>query len=139
MPFVLPAGSPTQLWSQLWGTGGGGGPPVWGPRRSGSAGLTRSATAGHGEGRLHRGLRGVAGVHLDLPGLDHEVTPVVVEPEVAAVERERDPLRLLRLEGAPLEAPQPADRLRDARHGVVEVELHDLVARDITGVGHRHA
>ena len=45
-----------------------------------------------------------------------------------------------RLERHPLEAAQAAHRLRDARDGVVDVELDDVVALAVAGVGdvHRH-
>src|SRR3954453_23370163 len=72
-----------------------------------------SVWTGHGEGRLHRCLRGVAGVDLDLSGLHHGVACVVVKTEVDAVEREADLPRLSRVQIDPLESPKPAHGLRD--------------------------
>ena len=65
----------------------------------------------------------------DVTGLDHELPAVVVEPEVALVERERHGLRGARRERQALEAAQAAHRLRDARHRIVDVELHDVIAQ----------
>ena len=45
-------------------------------------------SAGHGERLLEARRRAVAGVDVDLAGLDHELAAVVVEAEVALVERE---------------------------------------------------
>ena len=60
-------------------------------------GAARSVeSAGHGERLLQVGGRAFARVHLDLAGLDDELPPVVVEAEVALVEREGDGLRLAR-------------------------------------------
>ena len=67
-------------------------------------------------------------VDVDPARLDDEPPAVVVEAEVALVEGEADRLLLARIERHPLEAAQAADRLRDARHGVVDVELGHVVA-----------
>ena len=75
--------------------------------------------------------RAVARVDVDPARLDDELAAVVVEAEVAPVERERDRPLLAGRERHALEPAQPPDRLRDARHGVVEVQLHDLVARSV--------
>src|SRR5215470_1234574 len=72
---------------------------------------------GLGQGRL----RAVAGVDVDLTGFDHEPSHVVVEADVAAVERERDSLGLAGCQGDAFKGAQPADRLGDARHRVVDV------------------
>ena len=84
------------------------------------------------------GGRAVPRVDVDPARLDDEPPAVVVEAEVALVEGEPDRLLLARVERHPLEPAQAADRLRDARHGVVDVELGHVVALAVTGVGDVH-
>src|SRR6266511_1489250 len=97
-----------------------------------------------GELPLHRERLGhvragaVAGVDVDLARLHHELAAVVVEAEVALVERERDRGCLAGVQRHALEPAQAADGLRDAGHRVMEVELHDLVTLAAAGVRHGH-
>ncbi len=60
------------------------------------------------------------------------------EPQVLLAQFEGDRGGARPLQSDALEAAQPAHRLRDARRDVVDVELDDLVARTLTGVGDRH-
>src|SRR4051794_31200492 len=92
-----------------------------------------------GEGVLHVGSRAVARVDLDHSRLHDELAAVVVEAEVALVERERDRLRLALAERDALEAAQPPNRLRDARDRVVDVQLGHVVTRTVARVGDSHA
>src|SRR3712207_2412093 len=67
-------------------------------------------------------LRAVAGVDVDAARLDYEPAAVAVEPEVALVEPERQRPALTRIERHALEPAEPADRLGDASHRVVDVQ-----------------
>src|ERR1044072_301885 len=85
----------------------GPGPGPWPGTRSASS-------AGHRERLLQRRRRAVARVDVDLARLHDELAPVVVESEVALVERKADRQRLAGRERHALEAAQPPDRLLDA-------------------------
>src|SRR5690242_19971157 len=54
------------------------------------------------------------------------------------VDRERDAPGGARLQRHPLEAAEAAYGLGEARHGVVQVELYDVVTGPVAGVGQRH-
>src|SRR5262249_59473205 len=71
--------------------------------------------------------RSVTDVYVDLPGLHHELPEVVVEADVVAGQLERHGLALAWCQRHPRESTKPAYRLFDARRGIVDVELHDLV------------
>src|SRR6185503_15413890 len=73
-------------------------------------------------------VRAVTDPQVDLPGLDHELTFVVVEPEVRASEGERDRLGLPRVERYSLKALQLAHRLQDARVVLMQIQLGDVGA-----------
>src|SRR5215216_1057056 len=98
------------------------------------SGNSRRWLSGNGERLRHLGVRAVARVDVDSPRLHDELPGVVVEPEVALIERERHRLRGAGVERDTLEAAQPPHGLRDARHRIVDVELHDVVPPPRAGV-----
>src|SRR6266545_4162176 len=109
------------------------------PRRPGqTTGAPGAELTLHRERPRHLRARAVAGEDVDLARLHDELAAVVVEAEVARVERERDGPCLARVQRHALEPAQAADGLRDGGHRVVDVELHDLVTLAATRILHGH-
>src|SRR5690348_18441120 len=88
----------------------------------------------HGELPVQAAHRAVADVDVKAARFDGELSLVVVEAEFRGPQRERNLLRLAGPQRHPLESVEPAHRLQDAGHLVVDVELHDVVARPGAGV-----
>ena len=88
----------------------------------------------HLEVGLQAAHRARADEDLERARLDHEVHPVVVEPEVVRREPEPDGPRLARPERDPLEAAQLLHGACHARGQVADVELDDLVAVTVADV-----
>src|ERR1041384_3127863 len=61
--------------------------------------------------------------------LDREAQGAIVETEFFRPERERNPTTLARLQRDALKAFQFADGARDARGDIMNIKLHDFVAR----------
>ncbi len=97
-----------------------------------------------GAGEVHDGLgqlvRGRRGAHeeVQLAGLDDAVELRVGVRRAVGMHLEDEIGRASWLEVHPLEADQLPGRARDLRHGVVEVDLHDLVAVALADVGDPH-
>ena len=79
-------------------------------------------------------FRAITDVDLDLSSFHYKAARVFVEADVGAVEGKLDGLGLAGVERDALEVSQSADGLRDGVHGIVDVELHHLVAAAATGV-----
>src|SRR6266568_8399397 len=113
------------------------GPPC-APGTGSGAGAHGLMASADGEGGLQAAHRTVTREHVDLTRLHGEAAAVVVEAEVVGAQGEGDRRPGTRIQRDPLEPTQPAYRLGDAGHRVVDVELHDVVTRAAPGVRHVH-
>src|ERR1700732_3753464 len=98
-----------------------GDPTAWVPQ----PGTQRRSV--HGELPVQAADGAVTDVHVEAAGLDGELPVVVVEAEVRGPQRERHRPGLAVRERDPLEPVEPTDRLQDAGHLVVDVELDHVV------------
>lgn len=105
----------------------------------GAAAAVHGHRSDHGQRAAVPRRRTRARVDVDAAAFDGERPRWVVGPEaeVLRTETEGHGGAPARLEADPLEATQSAHRLGDAGRHVVDVELDDLVARPLAGVGDR--
>jgi signal transduction histidine kinase len=97
----------------------------------------RAQRAGQRERRGQRqAVRGPADGDLDVAWLDDASARQPGERGPVGVQPERHSTGLARRQRHPGEPGQPADRARHLGHGVGQVQLNDLGARDVTGVAH---
>src|SRR5437773_1429092 len=82
----------------------------------------RLRASADGEGGFQTAHRTVTREHVDLTRLHDEAATVVEEAEVLRAKAEGHRCRRARFQRHPLEATQPAYRLGDARHRVLDVE-----------------